>query len=177
MVRVRIVEPSVSEDANEHWYVFATDGVWDVRQAETWVRPLSSRLGAGPSVEVRHPTGPAKRGPEALDILVDLARWAATSAAWDATKAVAASLARRLSGGADVPVSPLTDSEAVFRARWLVAERYEEDLDALVVTSVHIERESSAKVVLEGRGWDYTCWLEVQEELVTLAGIRRVRRR
>lgn len=174
-VAVTVRLPSSGDDAQQvEWHVVGGENTWDV----AWLLSLSREIGEPTGIHDAH-RGRPKRGPslEALDILVSIATWAATSAAWDATKAVGAALARHIAGGTKVPIVPLTDSEAVARARWLVADRYGEDAEALVVEAVDVMAGNTAEVTLAGAGWDYSCWLELHEELVTVSRVRRVRRR
>jgi hypothetical protein len=174
MVTVRL---SGRRNELEDWHIITADGAWDVATIEAQTRDIADAAGAVTTVKVVPAVVPPRRGPDVLDVVVAIASWAATSAAWDAMKALASALARRLHGTIEIPASPLTDSEAVKCARWLVSERYGEDSTSLVVACVDISEDRSAQVLLEGHGWDYACWLELcQDDLITLARIRCRRR-
>jgi hypothetical protein len=152
-----------------------------VVQNATWVSDYAATVATAlgddrSSITVRTGLGPDTRGPEITDVVIGLGTWAATSAAWDVTKALAAELRSRLGARTAPHIPPLDEDEATARARWLVVQRYGEDEGALTVDAVDTDIDGGVQVVVTGE-WEYTCWLEVRDGLAVIARIIRRRPR
>lgn len=112
------------------------------------------------------------------EILLFIAQWAATSLAWDATKAVARKMNDRLRGDELRPesIQPLTNEEVEGRARWLIQERYKEDITGLEVQAVELRLPDAATVELRAdSGWVYEVDFDLECELVVVSRIKRRR--
>lgn len=109
------------------------------------------------------------------EILLWLAAWAATSGAWDVTKMLARTLAKKLKDSdASLLDETLPEPEAEERARWLVQARYKEKYDDLRVISVERLESGAATVVLRGAsGCTYEVELHLEGRLVTLGRMKR----
>ena len=161
-----------AETSDECAVLMAGKADWTPDDAAAVVTALG---GASPSITVRAAPGPDRRGPGITDVVIGLGTWAATSAAWDVTKVLAAKLRSRLGARSTVHV-PLDEDEAVSRACWLVVERYGEDEGGLTVDAVDTDVDGGVQVVVTG-DWEYTCWLELRDELAVVARITRRRPR
>ena len=169
---VTVCAKTENEVENECAVLLAQNAAWvpDYAAAVT-------ALGDGrPSITVGTASGPDTRGPEITDVVIGLGAWAATSAAWDVTKAIAAKLRSRLGARTASHVPPLDEDEAASRACWIVVQRYGEDEGALTVDAVGTDIDGGVQVVMTGE-WEYTCWLETRDELVVIARIIRRRPR
>jgi hypothetical protein len=114
----------------------------------------------------------------AYEILLFLAQWAATSAAWDAAKALAMTMQRRIRVRAERTdeAVPLTDEDVERRALNAITDRYAESPDNLKLISAELRGASSASVVFRAASsWTYECDLEVFGEEVSITRIRRSR--
>ncbi|MGX1777348.1 hypothetical protein ACWIGW_34945 [Nocardia brasiliensis] len=162
-----------AETENELVILVAQNATWMSDYAATVATALGDDRS---SIVVRNGEGPDTRGPEVTDVLIGLGTWAATSAAWDVTKALAAQVRSRLAARMATEVPPLDEGEAIARACWLVVQRYGEDEGALTVDAVDTDIDGGVQVVVTGE-WEYTCWLELRDGLVVTARIIRSRPR
>ncbi len=111
------------------------------------------------------------------EVLLWLAQWAATSAAWDALKALSKRMARHLSTAESAnTANSLTETEAEYRARWLLNQRYNEAPDALTLVSIECNADGAAALVLtSSSGWRYELEFNVEDGLVSITRIKRSR--
>lgn len=162
-----------AKSENELAVLMAHNAAW----ASDYAAVVATVLGDDrSSIAVRTDPGPDTRGPEITDVVIGLGTWAATSAAWDVTKALAAELRSRLGARTAPHVPPLDEDEAIARACWLVVQRYGEDEGALTVDAVDTDIDGGVQVVVTGE-WEYTCWLEIRDGLAVIARIIRRRPR
>lgn len=160
-----------TEAENECAVLLAQNAVWVPDYEAAVVAALGD---GGSSITVCTAQGPDTRGPEITDVVIGLGTWAATSAAWDVTKALAAELRRKL--GSEPRFPPLDEDEAAARACWLIVQRYGEDEGGLTIDAVDTDIDGGVQVVVTGE-WEYTCWLETRDELAVIARIIRRRPR
>lgn len=158
-----------AETENESAVLLAPNATWVSDYAATVATALGDDRS---SITVRTGLGPDTRGPEITDVVIGLGTWVASSAAWDVTKALAAALRGRLGARTAPHIPPLDEDEATARARWLIVQRYGEDEGGLTVDTVDTDIDGGVQVVVTGE-WEYTCWLEVRDELVVMARIIR----
>jgi hypothetical protein len=162
-----------AETESEVAVLIAHNVTWSSNYAATVATVLGDDRS---SITVRTDPGPDMRSPGVTDVVIGLGTWAATSAAWDVTKALAAELRGRLGVRTAPHVPPLDEEEAIARACWLVAQRYGEDEGALTVDAVDTNIDGGVQVVVTGE-WEYTCRLEVRDGLAVIVRIMRCRPR
>lgn len=152
-----------------------------VVQNATWESDYAASLAAEfgddcASITMRTDPGPDRRGPDITDVVISLGAWAATSAAWDVAKVLAAKVRTRLGARAAPHIPPLDEDEATARALWLISQRYGEDEGGLTVDTVDTDIDGGVQVVVTGE-WEYTCWLEVRDGLAIMVRIIRCKPR
>jgi len=181
---VPVDHPSADHEADDAWVLISNGAAWDHDWLLRHVHELAAldpdEHGGAEAPHIlevgeRHSSWGADAA--AVDILLFLAQWAATSAAWDATKALATRMQRRLDDGeASETEQPLTEAEAEARARWTTTARWKIAEDQLELVSIEIEPPAKAAVVLiDNNGWRYECDLVAIGNNVTTSRLKRCR--
>jgi hypothetical protein len=116
----------------------------------------------------------------AYEIILLISTWAATSAAWDATKLLARKLYERLAEAERIAGDAIKPSEMEIenRAKWLIASRYQENSPTLKLESLEYTNDSSkfTVVIVAESGWTYELELEWVDEVVVVARVKRTQR-
>lgn len=185
IVALTPVESPDQEDTGEEWVIVSHGAAWE----QNWLVREVESIGLGTTsvngefvrgdyvLRVRETRFSWGADAASYQILLLLAQWAATSAAWDVLKSVASKMATRLSADeSELPLEPLTDNEVENRGRWFIQARYGEDSGQLETSSVEITGGHSATVVLVSRtGWSYECDLAIESQLVTIGRVKKFR--
>lgn len=169
-----------AEDAaDEDWVIVTQGAAWDqdwlVQQVFNIATVEDPDRVADHELKVRETHLSWGADGAGYEILLALASWAASSAAWDATKALGGSLRDRLgSAYQGDATTPLTEHEAEQRAHWVLQSRYKENATELTLTSIELRPPNMATVgMVDVSGWRYECDLVLDGNLVSLARIKR----
>jgi hypothetical protein len=179
------IDDEDAADTAEQWVVVSNGANWD----QQWLVQEVEALG------LSFPGGQAeRRGDYVLrvnetrfswgadtaqyEILLWLAEWAATSAAWDLLKGVSKKMASRLNDSRETTATEfLTDVEAEARARWLLSRRYGENDGSLVLETIETRDDGTATVSFSSPSqWEYEVDLILEDGIVTMARVKRSRR-
>jgi hypothetical protein len=127
-------------------------------------------------LRVREPGPVAGPSPGTVQILVDLSVSLLSAAAWDGIKALRKDIARRVRDRDDMSAAqPLTEQEAIERARWNLSTRYHVSGSDLRLHSIDMRPAEGAAVVelADHEGGLYSCEWVTEDGLVLLARLVR----
>lgn len=169
--------------ADSEWILASTEAAWSpewlTKEVESIPLGLSEETQGLPSspysLQARETRFNWGADAASFAVFLEIAQWAATSAAWDALKAVARKMSDRINADTEHQEDQeLSDNEAEARARWLIHVRYEEDFGSLELISIEAFYPDSCTVVLRGNnGWTYECDLALTNGIVTLGRIKK----
>lgn len=182
---VPLEHPVYGDEATEAWVIVSPGAAWNVdwlvREVQALTAAASSQNDQPPGehvLELREQHFNWGADAASYEILLFLAQWAATSAAWDATKALARKMQEKLDAKhQEVLERPLTEDEVEARARWIISARYKEPEERLMLLSVEIKLPANATAVFRApSGWRYECDLVALGNQVVISRIKRIRR-